>query len=155
MNVSWLAYGRATVRWELDRLLRRRRPQALRPDVILAARLPDPERPAVTADGADDGPAFTLAEECQLRILDEWRSTAGPGARECGETLADSLRLALPGVADADIARVLLALDAEMRLTMADQDDPEAALMIIADGLMGAAPILAELELALADRGRR
>jgi hypothetical protein len=110
-------------------------------------------RPLPSADSTQAGPAYTIPEECRLHILAEWLGTAGGGARGLGADLADELRAGLPGVRDCDIARVLLALEPVLERIAGEQEDPLAALLVIRDSLLGAPVALAELDLALAERG--
>lgn len=121
---------------------------------------PEPERvpvraPLPPADATEAGPAYTIPEECRLHVLAEWLGAASEGTRGFGADLADGLRAKLPGVRDSDIARVLLALEPALERIAGEQEDAETALLVIRDSLLGAPPVLAELDMALAERGDR
>jgi hypothetical protein len=54
---------------------------------------------------------------------------------------------------DCDIARVLLALEPLLCQMTEGEPDAGTVLRVVIDALLGAPPVLAELELALAERG--
>jgi hypothetical protein len=117
---------------------------------------PEPEWPPFAPPEDDGGrPVFTVFEEDLLRVLAERLAIASDGARNSGEVLAGRLADDLPGMAGADIARVLLRLEPALGEMADQQPDPRTALRVIADALLGAAPMLAEVELALAEEARR
>jgi hypothetical protein len=155
----WWTFAWASARWELGRLRRHLRPEA--------AQAPDPEpipeatpeplpvrEPLPLADSTEARAAYTIPEECRLHILAEWYATASDGTRELGADLADRLRTDLPDVRDSDVAKVLLALEGVLEQVEAEQPSAESALTVIRDALLGAPVRLAELDLALAERGR-
>jgi hypothetical protein len=114
--------------------------------------VPVPARPPLpAADLAETGPAFTVAEECRLHVLAEQYAAASDGARDAADHLAGWLLAALPDMRGADIAKVLLALEPALEDAANSQPDERTALRVIADGLQGAPPVVAGLELALAE----
>jgi GNAT superfamily N-acetyltransferase len=138
----------------LARLLSRwQREAAEAPELgLVPEEAPVPARPPLpAADLAETGPAFTIPEEVRLRVLAEQYAAAGGGARDAGEHLAGWLLAALPDMRGADIAKVLLALEPALADAADSQPDERTALRVIADGLQGAPPIVAGLELALAE----
>lgn len=124
--------------------------------------LEDARRPLPPADQAPGEPV--LAEEerevrdrerAALEGLRRWRAEAAAGRMECGTRLADGLRLGLPDLADADIARVLLRLGWYAAEVENEQDgDPQDSWTVLVDSLAVAAPDLAAMELELAEEGR-
>jgi hypothetical protein len=96
-------------------------------------------------------------ERDALEDLRRWRAGASAGRLECGTRLADGLRIGLPDLAGADIARVLLRIGWYADLVADEQGDPFDAWVVLLDSLAVAAPDLAamELELAEEDRWRR
>ena len=153
--IPWLAFLRVSARWEFDRLRRCWRGEAAETPGPGSA--PEPEAPArvplPAADATEAGPAYTVPEECRLHVLAEWLRAGSDGTQGLGRDLADALRKALPGVRDSDIAKALLALEPELERVARDQPDAEAAMQAIWDSLLGAPVVLAELDLALAERG--
>jgi hypothetical protein len=145
------------MRRELARLVRRLRPcagEAPEP-VLTAAPEREPERlPLPEADATGAVPAFTAGEEDRLRVLAERLRYSAGTARELGEGLADRLRLDHPDVTDEVLARVLLTVGAYLGQVTEDQD-AYTALAVTVDAVLGAPPVLAELELALAERDSR
>jgi GNAT superfamily N-acetyltransferase len=138
----------------LSRLLSRwQREAAEAPELgLVQAPAPAPARaPLPAADLAEAGPAFTVAEECRLHVLAEQYAAASDGARDAAEHLAGWLLAALPDMRGADIARVLLAVEPALADAAESQPDEYGALRVIADALACAPPIVAGLELALAE----
>jgi hypothetical protein len=109
--------------------------------------------PLPSADLAEAGPAFTVAEECRLHVLAEQYAVAGDGARDAGDHLAGWLLKELPDMRGADIAKVLLAAEAALGDAANSAANEHMALRVIADALQGAPVVLGGLELALAERG--
>jgi len=143
------------MRWELRRLVRRRRPGAgAAPEPVLtAAPEREPERlPLPEADATGAVPPFTAGEEDRLRVLAERLRHSAGTARELGEGLASRLRLDHPDVTDEVLARVLLTVGWYLSEVTGGQDDEFGVLAVIEDTILGAPPVLAELELALAER---
>jgi hypothetical protein len=143
----------------LARLLSRwQREAAEAPELGLVpedAPVPVPVRPPLpAADLAEAGPAFTVAEERRLHVLADQYAAASQGSRDAGEHLAGWLLAALPDMRGADIAKVLIAVEPALGDAANSQDDPHTALRVIADALAGAPPVLAGLELALAEGSR-
>lgn len=155
MKIPWWTFLRVSARWELDRLLRLWRGEAAEAPAPELA--PEPEPPArvplPAADTTEAGPAYTIPEECRLRVLAEWAAMSGETTRFLGANLADDLRTALPGVRDSEIARMLLALEPLLEGLAAEQVSAEAALTVIRDSILAGTVALAELDLALAERG--
>ena len=107
---------------------------------------------------AGETAVFTVPEEVRLRDLADRLRDAGDGARSWGDRLADSLREQVPDLADADLARVALAVLAFAEEASAEQDHgTEDTLCVLADALLGAPAALAavDLDLDLAGEGRR
>lgn len=115
---------------------------------------PEPELPAAAPfeAAAPAAPSFTLIEEVQLSDLAARRAMASDGAREAGEDLASRLTVALPDMRAADIARVLLALEPALS-DATDGEEPDWALIVIKDSLLGAPAVLAERAFLDGDRG--
>lgn len=121
--------------------------------------LADARRPLPAADQAPDEPALSQEEQAEragereeLAELLRWRAGVSPGKRECGDRLADSLRLGLPDLADEDIARVLLRVGRYANDVAEEQDgNPYDCWVVLMDSLAVAAPDLAALELELAE----
>ena len=155
MRIPWWTFLRVSARWELDRLRCRWRGMTAEAAGPIAE--PDPglpvRAPLPAADSTHAAPAYTIPEECRLRILAEWLGASSDGTRELGGSLAGALRKSLPDTGDRDIAKVLLALLPVLEALAAEQPDAEAALQVIWDSLLGGPPVLAELDLALAERG--
>jgi hypothetical protein len=134
--------------------------------------LEDARRPLPLADRLPTEPALPedpeereLAEqeraerERERDALDQlrmWRAGVSPGRLECGTRLAERLRLALPEVADSDIARVLVRVGWYADFVAEEQDgDAADAWTVLLDSLAVAAPDLAAMELELTEgRGR-
>ena len=115
-----------------------------------AGRAQEPGWPPFADDAAPEArPVLSVPETVRLHDLACRLADASPGARSAGESLAARLTDDLPGMAGADIARVLLALQSAFADAVRDIDS-ETAVRVIADGLDGAAPLLAEVEMALA-----
>lgn len=153
----WWSFAWECARWEFARLRRYWRP-VVAPEPVPEPE-PEPELPVRTplpaADATYAPPAYSIPEECRLHVLAE-RLRLGldsDGFRRLGTGLADELREALPGVPDSHIARVLLALEPVLERLAAEQDELEVVMTVFRDSLLGAPPVLAELDLALAERG--
>jgi hypothetical protein len=119
---------------------------------------PEPEpfpvrAPLPAADATGAGPAYTIPEECRLRVLAEWLRVASDGTQTLAEDLAGQLRSALPGMRDHEIAKVLLALEPVLEQVARGQHDAYAAMQAIWDSVLGGTAVLAEFDLALAERG--
>jgi hypothetical protein len=126
--------------------------------------LEEARRPLPAADQAPGEPVLPEEEQAErdrerdaLEDLRRWRAGASAGRLECGTRLADGLRIGLPDLAGADIARVLLRIGWYADLVADEQGDPFDAWVVLLDSLAVAAPDLAamELELAEEDRWRR
>jgi hypothetical protein len=118
--------------------------------------LEDARRPLPAADRVAEVPEEEQAErERERGALDDlrmWRAGASPGRMECGTRLADGLRLGLPDLADADIARVLLRVGWYADEVAEEQGgDPRDSWIVLLDSLAVAAPDLAAMELELAE----
>jgi hypothetical protein len=157
VKIPWWTFLRVSARWELDRLLRLWRGEAAEAPESEFAPEPEPEAPVRTplpaADATEAGPAYTIPEECRLRVLAEWLRVASDGTQTLAEDLAGQLRSALPGMRDHEIAKVLLALEPVLEQVARDQHDAYAAMQAIWDSVLGGTAVLAEFDLALAERG--
>lgn len=156
----WWSFAWECARWEVARLRRCWRPEAAQDREPEFTPEPEPlpvRQPLPAADATEAAPAYTIPEECRLHVLAE-RLRLGvdsDGFRRLGTGLADELRETLPGVPDSHIARVLLALEPVLERLAAEQDELEVVMTVFRDSLLGAPPVLAELDLALAERGPR
>jgi hypothetical protein len=118
------------------------------------AREPELSAPLPAADATEAPSPFAAEEEGRLFVLAEWARGASPGAAELGARLADRLRWDVPDLKDADLARVMLSAGAYLQEAAGLQDDDAGALRAVTDAILGAPPALAELDLALAERGQ-
>jgi hypothetical protein len=101
-------------------------------------------------------PAFTIPQEVRLRALSDWLWSASDGARGMGEDLADRMQKQLPDVPEATLAAVLLEVLAVVEDAEGAEVTAHDALLVIKDGLRGAAPIIAAPTLGLEpEAGRR
>ena len=123
--------------------------------------LEEARRPLPAADRAPAGPVLPEEEQAErdrerdaLEDLRRWRAGVSPGKRECGDRLADGLRLGLPDLADADIARVLLRVGWYADAVAEEQGDAFDAWVVLLESIAVAAPDLAAMELELAEEGR-
>lgn len=143
MIVPWLEFARASARWELGRLLRRSR---MRPaGRALKPGLRHPGWPPLPGGETGPGQGFTIADRRRLSELAEWWASAGEGARLKGADLAERLRGELPDVPASVAARVLLWTGRHFADTADDEDDDHAALQAIADAMLAAPRVLADL----------
>jgi len=153
-GVRWLLGLPAAAAWRV--LLWQASPAPIVAPVCAPWPEPEPEWPPFAQpEEPEPRPVFTAFEEALLRALAERLTIASDGARNSGEVLAGRLADGLPGMAGADIARVLLRLEPVLGEMADEQPDPGTALRVIEDALLGAAPMLAEVELALAEEARR
>ncbi|HMH90021.1 MAG TPA: hypothetical protein VK586_02935 [Streptosporangiaceae bacterium] len=160
-NAGFLAavlWGKAKARLRFLRLSRR----GCRDCARWRTALEDARRPLPVADQAPAGPVLPEEEQaerdrerealCDLRM---WRAGVSAGKREHGDRLADGLRVGLPDLADADIARVVLRISWYADAVAGEQGDAFDAWAVLLDSLAVAAPDLAAMELELTEgRGR-
>jgi hypothetical protein len=146
----------------LARMLRRVRAAAQAPVPPPPGREPEAVRPLrvplPAEDSAEPVPGFSRPEECRVRVLADWLGSASPGTQKWGVALADCLRLELPDVPDAVLARVLLVTGGYAEAAADSQADDFSSLRAVAFALLGAPAVLAELgldlELELAEEHR-
>jgi hypothetical protein len=118
--------------------------------------LEEARRPLPAADRAPEEPVLPEKERARLADLRSWREEVSAGQLEIGTRLANDLRVDMPGVPGAVIARVLLRVGAYADFVSEEQGgDPHDAWTVLIDSIAVAAPDLAAMELELTEgRGR-
>jgi hypothetical protein len=109
---------------------------------------PEMEWPPFTdieAEETEPVSGFTNADRQRLDELAEWWESAGEGARLKGADLAECLRGELPDIPASVVARVLLWTGQHFGDTADDEDDNHSALQSIADAMLGAPRVLADM----------